>query len=70
MPSPTTSLATLRPDLAESFEEFDLDQNIRGFVWDQIFPVFDAAMASGNFGRIPVEQLLQQRDTKRSPGSG
>lgn len=70
MPVPSSSLATLRPDLAESFIEFDLEQNIRGFVWDQLLPVFSAAKASGNFGRIPVEQLLQQRDTKRAPGSG
>jgi len=70
MPAPSSSLATLRPDLADSFTEFDLDQNIRGFVWEQLLPVFDAAKASGNFGRIPVEQLLQRRNTLRSPGSG
>lgn len=70
MPAPSSSLATLRPDIAESFTEFDVEQNQRGYVWDQLMPVFDAASASGNFGRIPVEQLLQQRDTKRSPGSG
>lgn len=70
MPSPSSSLATLRPDIAESFTEFDLEQNIGGFVWDQLMPSFDAARASGNFGRIPIEQLLQNRDTRRSPGSG
>lgn len=70
MPSPSSSLATLRPDIAESFVEFDVEQNQRGFVWDQLMPVFDAGAASGNFGRIPVEQLLQTRDTKRAPGSG
>lgn len=70
MPAPSTSLATLRPDIAGSFTEFDLEQNQRGFVWDQLMPVFDVAKASGNFGRIPVEQLLQQRDTRRAPGSG
>jgi hypothetical protein len=70
MPAPSSSLATLRPDIAESFTEFDIEQNHRGFVWDQLMPVFDVAKASGNFGRIPVEQLLQQRDTKRAPGSG
>jgi hypothetical protein len=70
MPSPSSSLATLRPDIAESFTEFDLEQNQRGFVWDQLMPVFDVGKASGNFGRIPVEQLLQQRDTQRAPGSG
>jgi len=70
MPSPSTSLATLRPDISDSFQAFDLEQNIKGFVWDQLMPVIDVASASGNFGRIPIEQLLQQRDTIRTPGSG
>jgi hypothetical protein len=70
MGSPSTSLATLRPDISDSFQAFDLEQNIKGFVWDQLMPVLDVASASGNFGRIPIEQLLQQRDTIRTPGSG
>jgi len=70
MPSPSTTLSTLRPDIAESFTEFDVEQNINGFIWDQLMPAFDVAQAAGNFGRIPIEQLLQQRDTVRAPGSG
>ena len=70
MPSPSTSLATLRPDLAESFMEFDLEMDARGFVADRVFPVVEVASQAGNFGKIPLEQLLQQRDTKRAPGSG
>lgn len=70
MPSPSTSLATLRPDLAESFMEFDLEMDARGFVADRVFPVVEVASQAGNFGKIPLEQLLQQRDTRRAPGSG
>jgi hypothetical protein len=70
MPSPSTSLATLRPDISGSFTEFDLEQNINGFVWDQLMPTFEVASAAGIFGRIPIEQLLQNRDTERAPGSG
>lgn len=70
MPSPSSSLATLRPDLAESFMEFDLEMDARGFVADRVFPVVEVASQAGNFGKIPLEQLLQQRDTKRAPGSG
>lgn len=70
MASPSTSLATLRPDISGSFTEFDLEQNINGFVWDQLMPVFNVAQASGTFGIIPIEQLLQSRDTLRAPGSG
>lgn len=70
MPSPQTSLATQRPDLAESFMEFDLAMDAAGFISNRVFPTVDVAKQSGNYGRIPVEQLLQQRDTKRAPGSG
>lgn len=70
MPSPSTSLATLRPDLADSLMEFDLAMDQRGYIASQVFPVVDVQSQAGVFGIIPVEQLLQQRDTKRSPGSG
>lgn len=69
MPSPTSSLATLRPDLA-TFLEFDLESEKNGYVATQVFPVIDVQSQAGNFGKIPLEQLLQQRDTKRAPGSG
>ena len=70
MPSPSSSLASLRPDIAESFNEFDLEADARGMVSTQVFPVVEVDKQSGNFGKIPIEQLLQQRDTKRAPGSG
>ena len=69
MPSPSSSLATLRPDLA-TFLEFDLESEKAGFIASQVFPVMDVQSASGNFGKIPIEQLLQQRETRRAPGSG
>ena len=70
MPSPSSSLATQRPDLAESFMEFDLAMDAQGFVSNRVFPVVEVAKQSGNYGKIPIEQLLQNRDTKRAPGSG
>ena len=69
MPSPSSSLATQRPDLA-SFLEFDLESDRAGYVANQVFPVMNVASQAGNFGKIPLEQLLQQRNTKRAPGSG
>lgn len=69
MPSPSTSLATLRPDLA-TFLEFDLESEKAGYVATEVFPVVDVMSQAGVFGKIPIEQLLQQRDTKRAPGSG
>lgn len=70
MPSPSTSLATLRPDLAGSFMEFDLEMNRRGYIAHRILPVLEVMKASGIFGKIPIEQLLKAREVTRSPGSG
>lgn len=69
MASPTSSLATLRPDLA-TFEEFDLEMDRRGFIAQRVAPVIDVASQAGTFGKIPVEQLLQTRTTNRAPGAG
>lgn len=70
MVAPSQSLATFRPDLAASFEEFDLEMDRLGFIGTQICPVLEVDKVAGNFGRIPIEQLLQSRDTARAPGTG
>ena len=70
MPSPDTSLATLRPDLAGSFMEFDLEMNRRGFIASRVLPVVEVAKAAGLFGKVPIEQLLQSPEVARAPGSG
>lgn len=71
MPSPTSSLATLRPDIAQSFVEFDVEANLGGFIGTNVLKTVDGlASQAGTFGKIPLEQLLQKRDTRRAPGSG
>ena len=70
MPGPSSALTTLRPDLGGSFMEYDLVAQNAGFVATQVLPVFEAAKASGTFGKVAIEQLLQTRDTTRSPGGG
>jgi hypothetical protein len=69
MPSPTSSLATQRPDLA-TFLEFDLRADEAGFIAPRVLPIMSVASQAGNFGTIPLAQLLQERDTLRAPGSG
>jgi hypothetical protein len=69
MASPSSSLATLRPDLA-TFLEFDLESEKAGYIATEVFPMIDVASMSGTFGKIPIEQLLQQRDTRRASGAG
>ncbi len=70
MPSPTSAPATLRPDLGGSMEEFDLAADREGFVGGQVLPVFETALQAGSFGKIPIAQLLQKRETRRAPGGG
>lgn len=70
MPSPSNSLATLRPDIADSFMEFDLAAELGGYVANKVFPVVEVASQAGTFGKIPLEQLLKKRETKRAPGGG
>jgi len=70
MPSPSSALSTLRPDLASSLEEFDLLADRQNFIGIKAAPVIEVGKASGTFGRIPIEQLLQRRETRRAPGGG
>lgn len=69
MPSPSSALSTLRPDLASSFEEFSLEADRQGFIGHRVFPVIEVASQSGNFGKIPLEELLRTSETSRSPGA-
>lgn len=69
MPSPTSSLATLRPDLA-TFLEFDLESEKAGYVATEVMPLVNVVSQAGSFGKIPIEQLLQARETRRAPGAG
>ncbi|MEM8866445.1 MAG: hypothetical protein AAGF31_12945 [Planctomycetota bacterium] len=70
MPSPNKSLATLRPDLGASLEEFDLEADRGGFVGQKVFPVMDVATKSDTYGVIPVEEMLRDSDLRRVPKSG
>ncbi len=70
MSSPSQPVAVTRPDLAATLMEYDLEASRSGFIGMQILPVFDAAKSSGTFKRIKLEQLLQERDTRRQPGGG
>lgn len=69
MPSPETAVVG-RSDLAESFMEFGPDMLAQGFIADRVLPVVEVQRYAGNFGKIPIEQLLKNPDVKRAPGSG
>jgi len=64
------STALQRPDLGATLEEFDLDMALNGYIAQQVLPVIDVRQEAMNIGKIPIEQLLKDRDTKRAPGAG
>lgn len=66
MPAPTAALATQRPDIQEAFQEFGLGEDQLNFIGDQVLPVFEVPTQAGNSGRIPLEQILQDTDTRRN----
>lgn len=70
MPAPSNSLATLRPDLGGSMEEFDLIADRMGFIANRVLPVIEADRPSGTFGKIPIEELLKSPDVVRNSRSG
>ena len=69
MPSPS-STSFLRPDLGQSFQQFDLDMAREGFIGLRVAPTIDVALQTSNFSRIPVAELIKAQKTDRAPGSG
>ena len=65
MATPTAAPPTLRPDLAE-FMEFDLENERKGYVALQVLPPVEVSLQADNPGRVPLEQLLVEADTKRN----
>lgn len=70
MANPSSTLATLRPDLGGSFEEYSLAMNRKEFIGQQVMPVHEAGSAASPFGKITIESLLRSLPTERAPGSG
>lgn len=65
MATPTSAPPTLRPDLAE-FMEFDLENERKGYVALQVLPPVEVSLQADNPGKVPLETLLQEADTKRN----
>lgn len=70
MGTPNTSLSTLRPDLRDSLEEFNLMADRLGFIGHRVAPAIDVAVQADTFGRIPLEQLLKHPNTSRNSEGG
>lgn len=70
MPRPTSSTTLQRPDLAAIAYEYALAGADRGFIGQQIFPVFEVPQQSADYPVIPIEALLKAQDIGRAPRSG
>jgi len=70
MATPSTSLATLRPELGASLMSFDLAMSQKGFIAQKVMPVLEVEKQAGPFGKIKIESLLQQRNTLRTSRGG
>lgn len=68
-PTPSSSQATLRPDLA-TVMEFNLEMDRLGFIGLRVLPVVETDLQSDNPGKIPLEQLLKGADLSRTPSGG
>lgn len=60
----------LRPDIDAAFVEFDAASAEAGFVGLELAPPFMTPEQSGDFPRIPIEAVLEEADTARSPKGG
>lgn len=69
MLSPSATLVTQRPDLDQSFMEYELSGMLDGFIAKRAAPPIYVEKQAGNLGRIPVAQLLQTPELSRAPRS-
>lgn len=69
MPSPSTALTTLRPDLG-SYQEFDYEANRLGAIGSRVLARAEVAKQAGPFGKVKLDQLLKNaEDLRNSDGS-
>ena len=68
-PNPSVLIGDRRPDIAGSMMQYDLEASRRGFIGTQVLPVMEVGVDSSQYGIIPLEELLQNRETARAPGA-
>jgi hypothetical protein len=56
-----------RIDLGLRYEEMDLAMNQQGFIGHRVLPILPRNNSSGKFPRVPLDQLMQNLDTRRNP---
>ena len=67
MSQPSTATFNTREDLSLTIREFNHEMNERGYVGHRLMPPLARDEKNGKVPRIPLEQELQDFDTKRNP---
>lgn len=67
MPRPTSATTIQRPDLGAIAYEYNMEASQRGFVGQEILPIFEVQEQSADYPKIPIEALIKIQDTKRAP---
>jgi len=63
------SSAITRLDLSATFEEFDLALSRNQFIGATVFRPVEVAAQAADVGKVPIEALLKEHETRRSPGA-
>lgn len=70
MPTPSSTLATQRPDL-QTFYQYDYAESERYTIGAQLLPIMTVPKQAGNFGKVTLESFVEhQTDTARAVGTG
>jgi len=70
MPRPTSSTTIQRPDLGAVAFEYAMEASQRGFIADQVLPIFKTQEKTSDYPIIPAEAVLKlPHNIKRAPKS-
>ena len=69
MPTPSTTLTSLRPDLGGSFMELDMEAQKRRMIGPILFTPVEVSKPDGKLGKIPIEELLKPATVVRASGA-
>jgi len=69
MPAPGVDVI-LKPELAAIAYEYAMAADQRGFIAQQLLPIFEVPLQSAQYPFIPIEAMLKVRKTLRAPRSG
>ena len=69
MLSPAGTTAIIRPDLAETFKEFDAEMNEEGYIGQAVLPTKPVNEAGAYFMKLPIEEFSKTVVTARAAGA-